>query len=55
MYLFQTTNKRCQEWTIEFVRYLVAKGLIAAEAIQIVQSKRDPPNYGIGLQPAGRR
>ncbi|CAG7935421.1 unnamed protein product [Penicillium salamii] len=50
-----TTNKRCQEWTMEFVRHLVSKGLIAAEAIQIVQSKRDPPNHGIGLQPAARR
>lgn len=40
---------------MEFVRHLVSKGLIAAEAIQIVQSKRDPPNHGIGLQPAARR
>lgn len=54
-YLLQTTNKRCQEWIMEFVRYLVGKGLIGAEAIQIVQSKRDPPTHGIGLQPAGRR
>ncbi|KAJ5562879.1 hypothetical protein N7535_002675 [Penicillium sp. DV-2018c] len=46
-----TTNRRCQEWTMEFIRYLVAQGLIAAEAIQIVQSQRDPPNHGIGLQP----
>lgn len=55
VYLLQTTNKRCQEWTMDFVRHLVSKSLITAEAIQIVQSKRDPPNHGIGLQPAGRR
>lgn len=40
---------------MEYVRHLVAKGLIAADAIQIVQSKRDPPTHGIGLQPAARR
>jgi hypothetical protein len=40
---------------MEFVRYLVCKGLIVAEAIQIVQSKRDPPNHRIGLRPAVRR
>ncbi|KAJ5934606.1 hypothetical protein N7466_004153 [Penicillium verhagenii] len=50
-----TTNKRCQEWTMDFVRHLVFKCLIAAEAIQIVQSKRDPPSHGIGLQAAGKR
>lgn len=50
-----TTNKRCQEWTMEYVRHLVAKGLIGEDAIQIVQSKRDPPTHGIGLQPAVRR
>ncbi|KAA8649262.1 hypothetical protein EYZ11_005530 [Aspergillus tanneri] len=46
-----TTNKRCQEWTMEYVRHLVAKGFIAPEAIEIVQSKRDPPTHGIGLLP----
>ncbi|KAJ6070616.1 hypothetical protein N7467_011935, partial [Penicillium canescens] len=35
--------------TIDFVRYLVSKGLIAAEAIQIIQSKRDPLSHRIGL------
>jgi hypothetical protein len=40
---------------MEYVRHLVAKGLIGAEAIQVVQSKRDPPSHGIGLQPAGQR
>ncbi|BCS22029.1 uncharacterized protein APUU_30254A [Aspergillus puulaauensis] len=39
-----TTNKRCQEWTMEFVRHLVAKGHIGEEAVHIVQSKRDPWN-----------
>ncbi|GKZ36443.1 hypothetical protein AbraIFM66950_007515 [Aspergillus brasiliensis] len=49
-----TTNKRCQEWTMEFVRHLVAQGLLEGDAAQIVQSKRDPPAHGIGLQPVGR-
>ncbi|PYH37126.1 uncharacterized protein BO87DRAFT_404793 [Aspergillus neoniger CBS 115656] len=46
----ETTNKRCQEWTMEFIRHLVSKGLIGEGAIEIVQSKRDPPTHGIGLQ-----
>ncbi|PLB37149.1 uncharacterized protein BDW47DRAFT_107469 [Aspergillus candidus] len=49
-----TTNKRCQEWTMEYIRHLVRKGLVDASAVEIVQSKRDPPGHGIGLQPAGR-
>ncbi|KAJ5675045.1 uncharacterized protein N7477_004979 [Penicillium maclennaniae] len=49
------TNKRCQEWTMEFVRHLVGKHLIEPEAIQIVQSQRDPSSHGIGLQPTLRR
>lgn len=40
---------------MEYVRHLVAKGLIGVDAIQIVQSKHDPPTHGIGLQPAVRR
>jgi hypothetical protein len=36
---------------MEYVRHLVAKGYIGAQAIQIVQSHRDPPNFGIGLRP----
>ncbi|KAL3473550.1 hypothetical protein BJX99DRAFT_233375 [Aspergillus californicus] len=46
-----TTNRRCQEWTMDYVRLLVAKGFIGDEAIEIVQSRRDPPGHGIGLQP----
>ncbi|KAK6810876.1 hypothetical protein RU639_013329 [Aspergillus parasiticus] len=45
-----TTNRRCQEWTMEYVRYLVAKGYLGGEAIEIVQSKRDHPTHGIGLR-----
>ncbi|CRG89793.1 hypothetical protein PISL3812_06832 [Talaromyces islandicus] len=44
------TNKRCQEWTMEYIRYLVSKGYLGSEAIQIVQYKRDAPDHGIGLQ-----
>ncbi|KAJ6015401.1 hypothetical protein N7540_009992 [Penicillium herquei] len=45
-----TTNKRCQEWTMEYIRHLVSKRLIASDAIQAVQSKRDPPHHGVGMQ-----
>ncbi|KAH8429306.1 uncharacterized protein LDX57_006973 [Aspergillus melleus] len=45
-----TTNKRCQEWTMEYLRHLVKKGIIGAGAIEVVQSKRDSPTHGIGLQ-----
>ncbi|KOS46005.1 hypothetical protein ACN38_g3078 [Penicillium nordicum] len=48
------TNKRCQEWTMEYVRHLVAKGLIDEEAIEIVQSKRDSATHGIGLRSVTR-
>ncbi|KAJ5291056.1 hypothetical protein N7478_000307 [Penicillium angulare] len=44
------TNKRCQEWTMEYIRHLVSKKLIGSDAIQTVQSKRDPPSHGVGLQ-----
>ncbi|CAK45500.1 uncharacterized protein BO96DRAFT_229283 [Aspergillus niger CBS 101883] len=50
-----TTNRRCQEWTLEFVRHLVVRGLLEEKAVQIVQSKRDSPAHGIGLQPSERR
>lgn len=49
--LLKTTNRRCQKWTMEFLRHLVSKGLIGAEAVDIVQSKRDPPTHGISLRP----
>ncbi|KAG5290135.1 hypothetical protein I7I48_09664 [Histoplasma ohiense] len=49
-----TRNKRCQEWTMEYVRHLVHLQYLDAGAIQIVQSKRDPPTHGVGLQPLGR-
>ncbi|CAG7947003.1 unnamed protein product [Penicillium olsonii] len=49
-----TTNKRCQEWTMEFIRYLVTQKLIEAEAVQIVQSQRDPPDHCTGLRPIRR-
>lgn len=38
---------------MEYIHHLVAKGYIEAQAIQIVQSKRDPPTFGIGLRPIG--
>ncbi|KAI1905855.1 hypothetical protein LOZ12_005065 [Ophidiomyces ophidiicola] len=48
-----TTNRRCQEWTMDYVRRLVSLGYIDQSAIQIVQSERDPPTHGVGLNPAG--
>ncbi|OGE49094.1 hypothetical protein PENARI_c023G01958 [Penicillium arizonense] len=44
------SNKRCQEWTMEYIRHLVARGIVGKEAIDIVQSKMDLPSHGIGLQ-----
>ena len=52
--LIQTTNRRCQEWTTDYVKRLVAVGYIGEEAVGIVQAQRDPPSHGIGLQAAGR-
>ncbi|BCR88852.1 uncharacterized protein ACHE_50050A [Aspergillus chevalieri] len=49
-----TTNRRCQEWTMDYVRHLVKKGIIGEEAVEIVQGRRDPPEHGIGLK-AGQR
>ncbi|KAJ6094556.1 hypothetical protein N7467_002069 [Penicillium canescens] len=48
------SNKRCQEWTMEYIRQLVARGIVGKEAIDIVQSKMDLPSYKIGLRPVAR-
>ncbi|CAO2651184.1 Nn.00g094810.m01.CDS01 [Neocucurbitaria sp. VM-36] len=47
-----TTNRRCQEWTMDYVRRLVAVRYLDEAAVAIVQSKRDAPNVGIGLRSA---
>lgn len=52
-YDLQTTNRRCQEWTMEFVRGLVAKGYIGDDAVDIVHSKRNSSTHGIGLRHMG--
>ena len=39
---------------MDYVRRLVQLGYIDASAIQIVQSSRDPPTHGIGMQPVRR-
>ncbi|KAJ5591839.1 uncharacterized protein N7459_002208 [Penicillium hispanicum] len=49
------TNRRCQEWTMEYICHLVSKNLIDSDAIRIIQSKRDPPTHGVGLKAAVRR
>lgn len=38
---------------MEYVRYIVAKGVIGEHAIGIVQAKHDPSSHGIGLRPVG--
>ncbi|EEQ90662.2 uncharacterized protein BDCG_05782 [Blastomyces dermatitidis ER-3] len=48
-----TTNRRCQEWTMDYVHHLVHHQYLNENAIQIVQSARDPPNHGVGLNPVG--
>ncbi|KIW35785.1 uncharacterized protein PV06_11875 [Exophiala oligosperma] len=47
-------NKRCQEWTAEYVQLLVQRQFLNQTARQILQSERDPPAFGIGLNPVGR-
>lgn len=49
----QTTNRRCQEWTMEYLRRLVSQGHIEESAVTIAQGERDPPEYGIGLRRVG--
>jgi len=39
---------------MDFVRRLVQINYIGEAAVNIVQSKRDPPNHGVRLQPAGQ-
>ena len=53
--LVQTANRRCLEWTTDYVKLLVVVGYIGEDAVSIVQAQRDPPSHGIGLLPAGRR
>ncbi|KAF2650382.1 hypothetical protein K491DRAFT_139372 [Lophiostoma macrostomum CBS 122681] len=42
-----TTNRRCQEWTMDFLRRLVAVGYLDNSVIDTVQAQRDPPDHGI--------
>ncbi|KAF4553641.1 Hypothetical protein D9617_6g093720 [Elsinoe fawcettii] len=43
-------NRRCQEWTIDYVRHLVKKGWLKDAAVGTVQSERDEPDFGVGLR-----
>ncbi|KAH7555252.1 hypothetical protein J3E72DRAFT_376639 [Bipolaris maydis] len=45
-----TTSSDCQTWMLEYVRHLVAIGYLDEAAINIVQSKQDPPQVGVGLR-----
>ncbi|KAL5591350.1 hypothetical protein FOVSG1_010239 [Fusarium oxysporum f. sp. vasinfectum] len=40
-------TKRCQEWTMEVLAILVARGLLSPEATRIAQRERDSPSKGI--------
>ncbi|KAK7745121.1 hypothetical protein SLS62_009920 [Diatrype stigma] len=46
-----TTNRRCQEWTMEYLRRLRDLNYISPEAVELAQAERDPPTHGIGLRP----
>lgn len=46
-------NKRCQEWTMEYVQLLVSLGYLDHGAIQLVQDQRDPPTHGVMLRRGG--
>ncbi|SPQ24363.1 56bfb836-64eb-4335-897a-fa4bd56396b7 [Thermothielavioides terrestris] len=43
-------NRRCQEWTMEYVQHLVRLGYLDSSAVQLVQDQRDPPTHGIMLR-----
>ncbi|EER26441.1 hypothetical protein D8B26_003180 [Coccidioides posadasii str. Silveira] len=47
-------NKRCQEWTVEYVDRLISRNIIDAGARNVVQAHRDPPDHGVGLQSVDR-
>ncbi|KAK3709395.1 hypothetical protein LTR37_010956 [Vermiconidia calcicola] len=49
--LRQITNRRCQEWTIDYLRELARLGYIDRNAVQLAQAERDAPAHGIGLRP----
>ncbi|RMZ81399.1 hypothetical protein DV738_g2283, partial [Chaetothyriales sp. CBS 135597] len=48
-------NRRCQEWTTDFVKLLVDRQHLDESANQIIQAARDPPTWGIGLNPVVAR
>ena len=35
---------------MDFIRLLVSKHCLSPEAVDIIQSHRDPPDFGIGLR-----
>lgn len=49
----QVVNKRCQEWTMEYVQYLVDLGYLSSSAVQLVQDQRDSPTHGVMLRRGG--
>ncbi|KAL8409143.1 hypothetical protein RB594_007553 [Gaeumannomyces avenae] len=41
------TTKRCQEWTMEYLNWLVQTNYIHASAVETAQAERDPGDFGI--------
>jgi hypothetical protein len=39
---------------MEYIQELIRVNFIGSEATEAVNSQRDPPNHGIGLQPGKR-
>ncbi|KAF2801403.1 uncharacterized protein BDZ99DRAFT_344495, partial [Mytilinidion resinicola] len=42
-----TTNRRCQEWTTDFIRRLVETQYLDSSVLDQVQARRDPPTHGV--------
>jgi hypothetical protein len=43
----KVTTRRCHEWTVDYIKRLVAQCLVGEEALNIAQNHRDPPTHGI--------
>ncbi|KAF4553642.1 Hypothetical protein D9617_6g093730 [Elsinoe fawcettii] len=48
-------NRRCQEWTMDFLAAVVRKGWLTQRAVDAAQAERDPPEFGVGLRPVNPR
>ncbi|KAF2225527.1 hypothetical protein BDZ85DRAFT_316700 [Elsinoe ampelina] len=46
-------NRRCQEWTMEFLKRLVVKGWVEGDVVEVAEGERDEPGFGVGLRKVG--